>query len=74
MYSKPDQELQFVQFLFIVAVYDLQSQYSPDQFFSIKPIRSDSFGVIPFVIRTQWKYTSWTKITFSFFAEDMTNI
>ena len=58
----------------ILAVYDLQSQYSPDQYFSIKPVRSDSYGVIPFVIRTQWKYTSWTKITFAFFAEDKENI
>lgn len=51
-----------------LSVYDLQSEYSADQFFSIKPIRSDSWGVIPFAIRTHWKYTSWTKITFGFFA------
>lgn len=58
----------------ISAVYDLESEYSPDQFFSIKPVRSDSNGVIPFVIRTHWKYTSWTKISFSFFAEDKDNL
>lgn len=57
-----------------ISVHDLQSQYSPDQFFSIKPVRSDSHGVIPFVIRTQWKYTSWTKISFTFLAEDRENI
>ena len=61
-------------FKIIAAVYDLQSQYSADQFFSIKPVRSDSFGIIPFVIRTHWKYTSWTKLSFSFIAEDRDNI
>ncbi len=73
-YSKIDQESRYVNFTLISAVYDLQSQYSPDEFFSIKPVRSDSYGVIPFVIRTHWKYTSWTKITFAFFAEDKDNI
>ena len=37
-------------------------------------MRSDSHQLIPFVIRTHWKYTSWTKISFSFFAEDKDNI
>jgi hypothetical protein len=58
----------------MAAVYDLQSQYSANQFFSVKPVRSDSYGIIPFMIRTHWKYTSWTKISFSFFAEDKGNI
>lgn len=74
MHSEIDQELQYVTFIFILAVHDLQSESSFDQFFSIKPVRSDSNGVIPFVIRTHWKYTSWTKISFSFFAEDKANI
>lgn len=29
---------------------------------------------VDFLIRTQWKYTQWTLITFSFFAEDVSNI
>lgn len=64
----------YVNIKIISAVSDLQSNYSPDQFFSIKPVRSDSYGVIPFVVRTHWKYTSWTKISFNFFAEDRDNI
>jgi hypothetical protein len=31
---------------------------------------ADDFGTIPFVVRTEWKYTTWTQIKFSFFAED----
>lgn len=26
--------------------------------------------MIPFVIRTQWAYTQWSKISFTFLAED----
>jgi len=37
-------------------------------FFSIKPVYSSNFGVVPFVVRTQWGYTRWTRIAFSFFA------
>jgi hypothetical protein len=71
---KTGPESQSVILSFISAVYELESQYSPDQFFSIKPIRSDSNGVIPFVVRTHWKYTSWTKISFTWLAEDMDNL
>jgi hypothetical protein len=42
---------------------------SNDLFFSIKAVNSDNNGVIPFVTRTQWGYTRWVKISFSFFAE-----
>lgn len=73
-YSKIDLVLPYVLFIVISAVYDFQSQYSPDEFFSIKPVRSDGYGIIPFIIRTQWKYTSWTKISFTFLAEDKDNI
>jgi hypothetical protein len=52
-----------------IAVNDLQSQYSANLFFSVKAVASDSNAVIPFVIRTQWAYTQWTKLTFSFIAE-----
>jgi hypothetical protein len=52
-----------------IAVSDFQSQYSPHLFFSIKAVNSDSTGVIPFIVRTHWGYTQWTKLTFSFFAE-----
>ena len=30
--------------------------------------------MIPFAIRTQWHYTRWTKISFSFLAEDREDI
>lgn len=52
-----------------IAVSDLQSAYSPSLFFSVKAIASDSNGIIPFVVRTHWGYTQWSKITFSFLAE-----
>lgn len=52
-----------------LAVNGLQSQYTSNLFFSIKAVSSDSNSVIPFVIRTQWAYTSWNKIAFSFVAE-----
>lgn len=52
-----------------IAVNDLNSQYSPNIFFSVKAVASDSDSIIPFVIRTQWGYTRWTRITFSFLAE-----
>jgi hypothetical protein len=51
------------------AVNQFQSQYSSNLFFSIKVVASDSFGVIPFVVRTQWGYTQWSRISFSFLAE-----
>jgi hypothetical protein len=51
-----------------LSVNDLQSQRSQHLFFSIKAINSDG-TVIPFVIRTHWGYTQWTRITFSFLAE-----
>ena len=38
-------------------------------FFSVKAVSSDSNTVIPFIIRTQWGYTRWSRISFSFFAE-----
>lgn len=38
-------------------------------FFSIKAVNSDSNGIVPFIVRTHWGYTRWSKITFSFLAE-----
>lgn len=32
-------------------------------------MNSDSNSVIPFIVRTHWGYTKWSKITFSFLAE-----
>lgn len=46
----------------------MESAPSNNLFFSIKAVNSDSFGVIPFVVRTHWGYTKWTKLTFSFLA------
>lgn len=47
----------------------MQNDPSNNLFFSIKAVNSDSNSVIPFIVRTQWGYTRWTKISFSFFAE-----
>lgn len=33
-------------------------------------MQTDSVSTVPFLIRTHWRYTFWTKITFSFLAED----
>ena len=45
-----------------------------DLFFSIKPVRSDSLAYVPFLIRAQWSHTTWTKIGFSFIAEDRNDV
>jgi hypothetical protein len=50
-------------------VNNFQSASSNNLFFSIKAVNSDSNGVIPFIVRTQWGYTRWSRITFSFIAE-----
>ena len=52
----------------------MESQYSPNLFFSIKAVNSDSNGVIPFVVRTHWAYTRWTRLVFSFIAEASSQI
>jgi hypothetical protein len=51
------------------AISQLQSQYSPNLFFSIKVAASSNLYTIPFIVRTHWAYTRWSKITFSFVAE-----
>jgi hypothetical protein len=56
------------------AVNSLESQYSPNLFFSIKAVNSDSNGVIPFIVRTHWGYTQWSKLTFSFLAEGSSQV
>lgn len=53
-----------------VAVHDFESRATNDLFFAIKPLQSDSLVAVPFLIRTHWRYTFWTKIAFSFLAED----
>jgi hypothetical protein len=57
-------------FSYNAAVHDFEARASNDLFFSIKPVQSDSLTSIPFLIRTHWRYTYWTKIAFSFLAED----
>ena len=52
-----------------LAVNNLLSVSGNNLFFSIKALSSDSNGVIPFVVRTQWGYTRWSRISFSFLAE-----
>lgn len=47
----------------------MESAPSNNLFFSIKALNSDSNGVIPFVVRTHWGYTRWSKISFYYLAE-----
>ena len=53
-----------------LAIHDFSTRVTNDIFFSIKPLDSPNFAFIPFLIRTHWRYTAWTKIGFSFLAED----
>ena len=57
-----------------ISVHDFESQASRSIFFFIKPLRSESTNSIPFVVRTQWAYTSWVHIGFSFLADDRNDI
>ena len=57
-----------------ISVHDFEVESSNRLYFYIKPLPSRSYSSIPFVIRTQWSYTSWNYITFSFLAEDRTDI
>ena len=59
---------------FTLAVHDFEADSSNNLFYYVKPLQTDSLAFIPFVIRTQWAYTRWTKIIFSFLAEDRTDI
>lgn len=43
-------------------------------YFYIKTIPSDSYSSIAFLIRTQWTYTKWNQLAFTFLAEDRTDI
>lgn len=52
-----------------IGVTHLESAPSNNLFFSIKVVNSDSNGVIPFIVRTHWGYTRWSKISFYFLAE-----
>ena len=55
-------------------MHDFESRASNDLFFSIKNLDSESLAFVPFLIRTHWKYTSWTQIGFSFIAEDRKDV
>ena len=57
-----------------VAVHSFEAEASNNLFFFIKPIHSESLSFLPFVIRTQWPYTQWNQITFSFLAEDRSDV
>ena len=57
-----------------VGVHDFEAEKSTSLFYYIKPLNTDSLAFVPFVIRTQWLYTRWTKISFSFIAEDRVDI
>jgi len=45
-----------------------------DIFYSIRSTKTDSLTTINFLVRTQWKYTSWLKFDITFIAEDQSNI
>lgn len=51
-----------------IAIRSLQASQSQDLFFSIRSSKSDSLSVLTFLVRTQWKYTTWNLISVSFFA------
>lgn len=53
-----------------IAIKSLQAVQSQDLFFSIHSSKADSLAILTFLVRTQWKYTSWNLISVSFFAED----
>lgn len=57
-----------------IAVHDYESEKSRGIFFFIKPLHSETLSSVSFVIRTQWSYTQWTQITFSFIAEDRNDL
>ena len=57
-----------------IAVHGFESQRSDDLFFAIKPLHSESQSFVPFVIRTHWKYTKWTRLEYSFIAEDRSDV
>jgi len=57
-----------------VAVSSFQATQSPDLYFSIKPVKDDLSGVVPFIIRTQWKYTQWSSMTVRIFIENRQDI
>lgn len=51
-----------------IGVNHFESAPSNNLFFSIKAINSDSNAVLPFIVRTHWAYTRWTKVNFFFLA------
>ena len=53
-----------------LAIHDLEADYSSDLYFSIKPLPTESKNMVPLLIRTQWKYTRWRKISFTILVED----
>lgn len=57
-----------------IAVRQMQALATMDVFFSVRSVKSDLLTSIAFLIRTQWKYTNWIKISVSFLAEDMSSI
>ena len=57
-----------------IAMQKFESNYSPDLYFSVKPLMAEISTIIPFVIRTQWKYTTWSKFSFQFLVESRIDI
>ena len=74
MLSSEYQKCRSVKHNLKVGVHDFEAEKSTSLFYYIKPLHTDSLSFVPFVIRTQWLYTRWTKISFSFIAEDRVDI
>jgi len=51
-----------------IAIRSLQASQSQDLFFSVRSSKSESLSVLTFLVRTQWKYTTWSMIAVNFFA------
>jgi len=57
-----------------MAIRHMESSASMDLFFSVRSTKTDLLTILSFLIRTQWKYTQWIKLSVTFLAEDQTNI
>jgi hypothetical protein len=51
-----------------IAIRSLQASQSQDLFFSVRSSKSDSLSILSFLVRTQWKYTTWSLVVVNFFA------
>jgi len=57
-----------------IAVNNFDSEASNGLYFYIKSLKTSSLISVPFIVRTQWPYTKWNQISFSFVIEDRTDL